>query len=138
MDVKDKFESVAISYGWEFVHARRDYQNLIDATNFIADELEGYSIGETVLFLDPVTRNGESDGIRYQGNFMVLTKSDLDDSYDQKYEKYIEPIIPIVLENFKNKIRCEFPEITSWKSIEVVNVFDFNADGLSVSFNVKG
>ncbi|TYP71494.1 hypothetical protein [Aquimarina intermedia] len=138
MGVKDKLESVAISYGWNFVHARRDYQNLIDSTQFFADSIEGYEVGETFLFLDPIVRSGESEGLRYQGNFMVLTKSDLDDTYEGKHAKYVKPLIDIVMNEIKNKMRCEFPEITTWRSIEVINVFDFNADGLSVSFNLKG
>lgn len=137
MDVKEVLKNLALGYGWRFEYARRDYQNLIDATNFVADTIEGYGVGETVLFLDPIQRSGKSNDVTYQGNFMILTKSDLDDSYDGKHTKYIQPLIDIVHGGMEYKLRCEF-DVNTWRSIEVVNVFDFNADGLSISFNLKG
>lgn len=137
MEVKNKFESFATSKEWRFVNARRDYQNLIEATNFVADEVEGYDVGETVLFLDPVIIKTESDGIRYTGNFMVLTKSDLDDDYESRQTKYIEPLVDVVMKSMYNKLRCDF-DVDNWQAIEVINQFDFNADGLSISFNLKG
>lgn len=127
----------ALSKGWRFVNARRDYQNLVDATNFVADEVEGYSVGETVLFLDPVIRKTEKDGIRYSGNFMVLTKSDFDDDYESRQIKYIDPLVEVVMKSMFNKLRCDF-DVDGWQAIEVINVFDFNADGLSINFNLKG
>lgn len=135
--LKDKLKTLALSQGWKFVNARRDYQNLIDATNFVADEVEGYSVGETVLFLDPVIRKTEKDGMRFTGNFMVLTKSDFDDDYESRQIKYIDPLVEVVMKSMFNKLRCDF-DVDGWQAIEVINVFDFNADGLSISFNLKG
>lgn len=135
--LKDKLKMFALSKGWRFVNARRDYQNLVDATNFVADEVEGYSVGETVLFLDPVIRKTEKDGIRYSGNFMVLTKSDFDDDYESRQIKYIDPLVEVVMKSMFNKLRCDF-DVDGWQAIEVINVFDFNADGLSINFNLKG
>lgn len=137
MLIKDKFKQIADAKGWRFVNARRDYQNLIDATNFVADEVEGYEVGETVLFLDPVITKSENNGLRFTGNFMVLTKSDLDDTYEGKQEKYIDPLIEILMQQTYHNLQCQF-DVDQWKSIEVINVFDFNADGLSINFNLKG
>ena len=138
MEAKDKFEMLALANGWRFIHARRDYQNLTDALSFIDDAVEGYGVGETILFLDPVIYDATStDGVVYSGNFMVLTKSDIDDTYENKYAKYIEPLKQEILGSFKNNVRCSF-EIKQWRAIEVINVFDINADGLSVQFNLKG
>ncbi len=137
MELKDKLKGLAALNGWRFVNARRDYQNLIEATTFVADEVEGYEIGETVLFLDPVIRKTEKDGIRFTGNFMVLTKSDLDDDYESRQTKYINPLVDILMKSMYNKLRCEF-DVDGWQAIEVINQFDFNADGLNISFNLKG
>lgn len=137
MDIKDALENIATSNGWGFEYARRDYQNLIDATNFVADAIEGYGVGETILVLDPAQRSGKANNVVYAGNFMVLTKSDLNDTYEGKFEKYIQPLIDIVHGSMEQKLNCDF-DVNQWKSIEVINVFDFNADGLSVSFNLKG
>ncbi len=136
MEVKYKLKEIAEGYGWRFSYARRDYHNLIDATAFISDELSDAGAGETVLFLDPVVRRSEDVGMTYTGNFMVLTVSDLDADYDQRYS-LIEPLIDLVMNHVKQKLRCEFV-VSEWQSIEVINVFDFNADGLSVRFNLKG
>lgn len=138
MEAKDKFEALALANGWRFVHARRDYQNLTDVLAFVSDSLEGYGSGETILFLDPVIVDGSSnDGNVYSGNLMVLTKSDIDETYESKYTKYIEPLKEVIFGTFKNNVRCDF-KINQWRAIEVINVFDLNADGLSVQFNLKG
>lgn len=138
MEAKDKFEALALANGWRFVHARRDYQNLTDALAFVNDSVGGYGLGETIFFLDPVICDGTTtDGISYSGNFMVLTKSDMDDTYENKYTKYIEPLKEVLFGSFKNNLRCSF-EIKQWRAIEVINVFDINADGLSIQFNIKG
>lgn len=137
MDIKDKLESLATSYGWRFVHARRDYANLTQALSFVEDEAQKYGVGETILFLDPVVRDGsKTDGIVYSGNFMVLTISDLDGTYDNKYKDMIKPITDIVLVSMVNQLRCSYT-VNQWRAIEVINVFDINADGLSVNFNLK-
>jgi len=137
MDLINKLKEIALANGWRFKPARRDYQNLIDATAFISDEMADAGNGETVLFLDPVVRKSEDIGMRFTGNLMVLTASDIDMTYEEKYEKFIQPLIDIVMVQMKNKLRCDY-DVDGWQSIEVINVFDFNADGLSVNFNLKG
>lgn len=137
MEVKNKLKDIATANGWRFVYARRDYQNLIDATQFISDQIANSGQGETVLFLDPLVRRSNDLGITYSGNFMVLTVSDFDDSYEDRMTNYIEPLIDKVMNKMKHQLRCNF-DIEQWQSIEVINVFDFNADGLSVSFNLRG
>lgn len=136
MEVKTKLKQIAEANGWRFVYARRDYQNLIDAAQFISDEMRDAGVGETVLFLDPVVRKSENIGMRYTGNFMVLTSSNVDDSYEERTLKYIDPLIEKVMKEMKQKLRCIY-DVDNWQSIEVINVFDFNADGLSISFNLK-
>ena len=134
-----KLKALATAQGWAFVNAPRSYQNLQDIANFIADTMEGVGVGETFLFLDPVIRAKKtSEYIDYSGNFMVLTKSDLDETtYADRKTKYIDPVIAILYGTFYNKLRCDF-SISDWRSIEVINVFDFNGDGVSMKFTLKG
>ena len=134
-----KLKALATAQGWAFVNAPRSYQNLQDIANFIADTMEGVGVGETFLFLDPVIRAKKtSEYIDYSGNFMVLTKSDLDETtYADRKTKYIDPVIDILYGTFYNKLRCDFL-ISDWRSIEVINVFDFNGDGVSMKFTLKG
>ncbi len=137
MDFSTALNNYASDKGWRFIYARRDYQNLTDATNFIADSLEGFGVGETMLFCDPIVREGNGNSITYSGSFMILTKSDLDDDYDSRKQKYIDPLIDVVFSKMRNSFICDF-DIDKWKSIELINQFDWNADGLMITFNVKG
>ena len=139
MTPETKLNELATAQGWTFVNAPRSYQNLQDIANFIADTMEGVGVGETFLFLDPVIRGKKtSEYIDYSGNFMVLTKSDLDETtYADRKTKYIDPVIDILYGTFYNNLRCEFT-ISDYRSIEVINVFDFNGDGVSMKFTLKG
>ena len=138
MDAKNKFEEIATAEGWGFIHARRDFQNLMDAAAFVADSVEGYGPGETVMVLDPIKRRALKDGagILYSGHVMILTKSDFDGTYDEKYNLNVAPLINKVMKELPARLRCIY-DVEDWSVIEVINVFDFNADGLSVSFNLK-
>lgn len=137
MDIREKLKAYAESKNWKFIHARRDFQNLHGVTDFIYSQTEGLDTGETVLILDPVVRKFERDGILYSGNFLVLTNSPLDMDYEEKYLNYIQPLFGIINNALPNVLRCEY-DLNAWQAIELVNQFDFNADGVSVSFSVKG
>lgn len=137
MDLKDKLEQIASDNQWKFVYARRDYQNLFDVSQFISDEMEDAGNGETVMFVDPIVRRPDSPGIRYTGNLMLLTSYDFDGTYKEKYAKVIRPLIDVVTGNFYKDLICDF-DADDWTVIEVINMFDFNADGVSVRFNLKG
>jgi len=139
MTAETKLETLAIARGWTFINARRDYQNLQELVNFIADSMEGYGVGETFLFLDPVIRGKKTtEFITYTGNFMVLTKSDLDETtYADRKIKYIDPVIEIMYGAFYDNLRCDF-KVLEWNSIEVINEFDLNGDGISMKFKLEG
>lgn len=137
MDIVDVLKNYALGSGWKFVYARRDYQNLIGATDFVADAIEGFGIGESALILDPVNRKSTESGIECSGNFLVLTKSDLDDDYESRFDKYIKPLIHLLLIELKNSLVCNF-DVNTWNSTEVINMFDWNADGLLISYSVRG
>lgn len=137
MDLKDTFKNIADAKGWGCEYARRDHQNLVDVTNSIYSASQNYATGQTFLFVDPIVRRPHETGITYSGNFMVLTNSDLDMSYDDKFEGYIRPLLDIVLGSIRNQLMCDF-DVNVWSAIEVINFFDFNADGLSVQYELKG
>ena len=139
MTPETKLETLATARGWKFINARRDYQNLQELVNFIADSMEGFGVGGTFLFLDPVARGKKTtEYITYTGNFMVLTKSDLDETtYADRKTKYIDPVIEIMYGAFYNNLRCDF-KVLEWNSIEVINEFDLNGDGISMKFKLEG
>lgn len=136
MDFKDTLKAFAEKKNWRFVYARRDYQNLVDVSQFIADQMEGYGVGETMLMVDPIVRQSTADGKQFSGSFMILTKSDHDDDYDSRYDKYIEPLISILFEEFSNAALCDY-DIDELRSVEVINQFDWNADGLAITYRVR-
>lgn len=136
MDISNDLKDYATLRGWKCHYARRDYQNLVDATTFVADTVEGYSEGETMMFIDPIRRKSLSDGISYAGSFMVLTKSDLDDDYFSRKQKYIDPLINTLLKTLKDRLKCNY-DVDLWDSVEVINQFDWNADGLAITFSVR-
>lgn len=137
MELKDKFKEIADATGWGINYARRDVQNLQNISDSIYSASQCYGSGETFLFIDPIIRTPHETGITYTGNFMVLTNSPLDMSYEEKFESYIRPLLKTVLIDMKSALLCEY-DVNTWRSIEVINFFDFNADGLSINYELKG
>lgn len=138
MDLKETFETIASvqSPSWGFEYARRDYQNLIDSTNWIADALNNYGTDETIFFCDPIKRGKTKAGAEtFSGSFMVLTRSDHDEKYEERYTKFIEPILSILMGGFRNKLLCDF-DLNLWESTEIINAFDWNADGLLITYSL--
>lgn len=136
MNIRTKLEELAAAEGWHFVAARRDYANLYQAHQVVNDTVDGFGIDESVLILDPVKMNTESDGIRYSGSFMILTRSDLKKTYEQKYDLYIRPLTDKIAVGLPAKLECVY-DVNNWQAIEVVNELDLNGDGYAVTFDLK-
>lgn len=129
-------KAFALANDWGFFYGRHDFQNLEDL-----DETEAAKIQ---LFLDPVEiEENENDtnvteSAIHSGRFMLLMSSDIDEqSYDDRYQDYIKPLIETQLKILKESIACGY-EVTFnlWKTIEVINILDFNFDGIIVTFNI--
>jgi hypothetical protein len=122
---------------WIFTYARQDFANLFD-------ESEQKNVPH--IFLDPVEIRDDFDeygniiNTTYTGSFMILVSSDLDElDYDTRYQTYIKPLVNDTLKVIKEGMQCEGENtIKNWRIIEVINVFDYNFDGLVVTFNVDG
>jgi hypothetical protein len=132
--------------GWKFFYGRRDFQNLV--------ETESENDAKYYFYLDPVTRDklyskaglplGETE---YEGRFMLLTNSDLDQEYDAqtdertneegKWLTHIKPKLEKVYGDFESKLVCEDIEIKRMQSTDVINMFDGNMDGILVNFKFK-
>lgn len=133
--MRDLLESIAESNEWVFKYARSDFQNLFD-------EIEQKDVIH--IFLDPVeiSKNkdeyGTTETIVYSGSFMMLYSSSYDEgSYDIRYKKYIKPIIDLEIEKIEDSLSCESGlRIDGWRLIEVINILDYNLDGLIVTFQV--
>ena len=123
--------------GWVFQYARKDFANLYD---------EAEQVGVPHLFLDPVQITEEFNEYNvvtkttYSGSLMILLSSDIDEEdYDTRYQTYIKPVVNDTLETLKEGIKCDGENnITSWRITEVINAFDYNLDGVIVTYSING
>lgn len=128
-------KNICTSENWVFDYARKDFQNLFD---------EFEQVNVVHVFLDPVIIDDVLNDMNvieaktYSGEFMMLYSSDIDEKdYDTRYQKYIKPIIDTEIKKIKDSIRCgQNVNIQLWRTIEVINAFDYNFDGIIVSYNL--
>jgi len=131
----DVLKTIATINNWVFQYARKDYANLFD---------EAEQIGVPHIFLDPVQIDtvfdefNEPISTSYEGSFMCLVSSDIDEeNYDYKYQTHIKPLATTALNNIKDYVRCNTDiSITNWREVEVINVFDYNLDGILVTYKL--
>ncbi|MDP2686441.1 MAG: hypothetical protein Q8O62_04415 [Aequorivita sp.] len=128
-------KNICLNNNYVFEYSRNDYSNLFN---------ENEQIGTPHIFLDPIQLQtifnefNEEESTIYNGSFMVLVSSDVDDEdYEFKYQNYIKPIITTTMKTIKDAIKCDGEKtIQLWQQIEVVNVFDYNFDGLLVTYSI--
>ncbi len=142
MNLVDKLREITKGLGWQFYYGRRDFQNLI--------ETESENDNTNYFFLDPVRRSPEYSNdsgmptgeIYYTGYFMVLTKSDLDQTYDNqdsdKWTKHIKPKLDKAFQEFQNNLICvDELQIVRFDVTDAINVFSENFDGILVNYKIK-
>ena len=129
----DILKTISKDNKWSFIYARSDYQNLFD------DAPVNY---KPYLFLDPVATTDVFNEMnvveskQYSGSFMILMSSDIDEpDYDARYQKYIKPLVSGALAKVKNILGCNGKiTINAWNQVEVINAFDWTADGLIITY----
>ena len=148
MNLVEQLRTITEGLGWKFYYGRRDFQNLVEAES--EDDIKNY------FFLDPVNRNplySDSSGlptgeVEYTGYFMVLTKSDLDQEYDQqtgeretdegKWREHIKPKLDALFNDFENAIMCvDDLQIIRLSVTDAINVFNETLDGITVNYKIK-
>lgn len=125
-------KNIANNNDWIFEYSRQDYQNLVD-------DIESEKV---YLFVDPIqidSRFSDSgnETKSYSGKFMLLMSSDVDEDYLTKYENFIKPLIDDSLLVIKDSFACSAFKINSFKTIEVVNLFDGNVDGVLINYQAE-
>jgi hypothetical protein len=133
--MKEILEAFATALNWFFEYGRADFQNLAD----IAEQKD-----VSHLFLDPVklikNRNdsGVVESMGYSGSFMLLYSSDIDEkSYNIRYENYIKPIIDGQVVLIEDELICnKEATLVQWEITELINIFDYNFDGVLVAYKV--
>lgn len=129
----DFFKDTAESNGWVFEYGRSDYQNLYN------QEISG---GTIHLFVDPIVidstfSDAGNESQTYTGKFMMLLSSDVDESYNDKYNDYIKPIMTNAIQTFKDELVCGEMTINKFQMMEVINLFNFNLDGVLVTYSIS-
>jgi len=146
MTLVEKLRQITEALEWNFHYGRRDFNNLVEID----------SDNEEVIhfILDPVTRSpkysntgGYLNYSIYSGYFMILTKSDFDQVYDNQKEinstdgKWITNIEPKIRNHFaslEHSIICdEDLQIVSFNITDIINVFDENMDGILVNYTLR-
>tara|TARA_R110000822_G_scaffold80896_1_gene192528 strand:+ start:208 stop:624 length:417 start_codon:yes stop_codon:yes gene_type:complete len=117
-----------------FTYARRDFAGLYDEV----------PTGQVQIFLDPVAISesfGDYNVVetrQFTGSFMMLISSDVEKGdYNQRYIDEIKPILDTALGTIKTSLKCNnFVSIDVWRTVEVINVFDYNMDGIVVTYQI--
>lgn len=121
---------------WNFEYGRADFNNLFEASE-VQNKIH--------IFLDPVTTekkkndSGVVEKITYSGSFMMLYSSNIDEQdYEYRYLSFIKPIIDVEVEKFEDYISCEKEvDFEQWKINEIINMFDYNFDGIIVTYRIS-
>jgi hypothetical protein len=127
-------KTIAATNSYEFLYARRDFQNLLDSI----------PVGQVHLILDPVetteafTEYNEVDTVQSSGRFMLVISSDIDKGdYEQRYIDDIQPLLVGAMVIIKDALKCNGSiQIDSWRSVELINMFDYNVDGIAVTYQI--
>lgn len=128
-------KALAAANNWGFEYGRHDFQNLHEAA-------EQKNVSH--IFLDPVkirdidNDSGVTEKKVFSGSFMILYSSDIDEkSYDDRYQDYIKPIVTGDLLTIKDNIRCNNEVVFDlWETVEVINIFDYNFDGVICTYQL--
>lgn len=133
--MKEIVKAIAAAHGWVFVYGRKDFLNLY---NEIEQEDVSHLFVEPSEIEDVDNDSGITEAKTYSGYITILYSSSLDEEdYEARYEKYIKPIVEGDLKTLKHEIRCGQDVIfNSWKWVEVVNIFDYNFDGIILTYNI--
>ncbi|MCG2611514.1 hypothetical protein LZZ90_08335 [Flavobacterium sp. SM15] len=129
----DFFKNIAETNGWVFEYGRKDYQNLYN---------EDVSGGTIHLFVDPIVidssfSNTGNETKSYSGRFMMILSSDVDEMYDDKFNDYIKPLFNGALQTIKDTLVCDDYDINKFQTLEVINLLDFNLDGVLVNYSLS-
>lgn len=131
----DLLKEICAANNWFFHYGRKDFHNL---------KHTGRKETSSNVFLDPVQiRDNDNDAGTteskvHSGSFMFLYSSDIDEpGYEDRYEKYIKPIVQGYLQIIKDYLQCEQDvTVDLWQTVEVINVFDWNGDGVIVTYQL--
>ncbi|WP_462250449.1 hypothetical protein [Ekhidna sp.] len=137
--MKEYLENIAADQGWLFVHGREDY---FQYDNNDVNNPMNMGTDDVFIGLDPITaepnisqNSGVRQSNRWTGRFMIMMRSDIDESYKSKYDNYIS-VVDEHLKTIEKKLTCAGLTINRFSSIDGINRLFENCDGKIVTFDV--
>lgn len=160
-DIVEVFEKYCNELGWRLSYGNQANQNLLqsDLTNDI------YMLLDPVKRIKAFSEFGGSGYKSFEGSFLLVVKSNLDQTYynqteeekyknrvdsiegsvyeyfegfaEGKYNSNIKPLLEIELPKLEEIINCSDYQIMNWSVLDVTDIFDANLDGIIVNFNLK-
>jgi hypothetical protein len=140
-DLVEILEQHSATLNWIFSYGNKANQNLMQAT-LVPNKI--------YLILDPVKRKrafsefGGTGDTTFTGSFLLLRASTIDQMYYEgqgtergKYKENIRGILGFYLESLEAILNCGDLKINDWSIVDIVDVFDFNADGVVVTYNIS-
>ena len=91
------------------------------------------------------TQDGTSERITFTGSVFLVVKSDCDKPFfkekmqqdkKNKYESNIEPLLELV-GKFEKSFNCSDYTLSNIQITDVVDLLDFNADGLFIEYTIN-
>lgn len=145
--ITDDLRNIAADKGWEFSIGNRTTLNLREKIDTIGSGI--------ALFVEPpkishkYNQYGAVEQTTYKGNLLLLVLSDFDDGTDgavqqdggvdyieTKWENNVRPLVDEVRSLFQ-QITCDGGEIVQIDTEPFFNLFDWNADGLLVGYQIR-
>lgn len=128
----DLLKSIAENNDWVFEYGREDFLNL-------NNNMEPNKI---YLFVQPIEIDSRFSDVGIESQtfnvkLMLVIPSNLSETYQFRYENYIKPLLDDSKKLIIDGINCNNLDIQFLKTIEVINYFDFNADGLIINLSAK-
>lgn len=132
---KEIFEEICTTKDWVFEYGRKDFLNLYDGLEVT---------GKIHLFVEPAgerknrSDSGTIESRTYSGFISILVSSDLDElTYEDRYQQHIKLLVKPAIEEMEELLRCTYEvNIESTNETEVVNVFDYNLDGVLYNYQM--
>ena len=137
-DIVEIFKDYCTLKGFEYHYGSKNVNNILDTrVNYtgLKDDLIYFLHDYRKGFIDE-SNSISSQSFTWSGSFFLVKKSDLNDSFENKYLKNIKPLI-YVLQQIEKHYSCTEIKIIEFSFIDVTDAFDVNMDGILCDYKIK-
>ena len=137
-DIVEIFKDYCTLKGFEYHYGNKNVLNIIDTMpNYtgLIDDLIYFLHEDRKGFIDKAN-SISSQSLTWSGKFFLVKKSDLNNSFENKYLTNIKPLIN-VFQQIEKHYSCTEIEIIEFSFIDVTDAFDENMDGILCDYKIK-